>query len=150
MSWSYSTDLTADKDKVRFLAGDTLEDDHLIEDQEITFALTEEGSVDAAAALVLEHLAARYARKADKTVGPLSISYSQIAESYQKRADELRSVQSAGGRSTIYCSPSAGGISVSQKQTEEQDEDRVKPSFHREMFKSPDSSDPRFETRNRP
>ena len=37
MAWTYSTALTADKDKVRFLIQDTDTDDQLLADEEIAY-----------------------------------------------------------------------------------------------------------------
>ena len=78
MSWTYSRDPSvSDRDKVRFLIGDTDVDDQLISDEEIDWLLTEESSVTSASVRACETVAAKFARLADKSVGDLRLSLSQ-------------------------------------------------------------------------
>jgi hypothetical protein len=131
MTWSYDHALTQSKDKVRFHIGDTdpgSRNNWLVQDEEIMFALSQEGTVRDAAALMCEHLAARFAKDADKQVGDLRISLSQRAEAYAKTAGRLRN------RNSIFVTPSAGGIVIAEKQAQEQDDSKVKPFFGRDMM----------------
>ena len=57
MSFYYSGDpASSDKDTVRFLTGQTEEKSSLVSDEEILYALTQEGNVFLASALVLDAL----------------------------------------------------------------------------------------------
>ncbi len=130
MSWSYSGDpSSSDKDAVRFLIGDTDTNNQLLQDEEINYLLTTQGSVYAAAAEAAMSIAAKFARLADQTVGDLRISYSQRAEAYKALADSL------SRRGDLkFVEPYAGGISKSDKESVELDTDRVEPAFERGQF----------------
>lgn len=137
MSWSYSGDPSAsNSDNVRFLIGDTDITDQQLTNEEITAMLTAHGSVYPAAIACLEALVAKYARKVDKSMGDLSISYGRLADNYRSMLTDLRR------RATIEtCTPYAGGISISDKETDEEDSDRVAPTFSVGMHDSEPSND---------
>lgn len=127
MSWSYSGDpSSSDLDAVRFLVQDTDTTDQLVQDEEITWALTQGGGIYSAAALVAGTIAAQFARAADKeTVGKVSVSYTKRAEYYFKLEDDLKKKAATQDLPLPY----AGGISVSDMETVVSNEDRVKPNF---------------------
>lgn len=120
MAWTYSTSLATDKDKVRFEIGDTDTTDQLLSDEEIAAVLTAEGSVYAAASDCAEHLAAKFSRLADRTVGNFSLSASQRAKAFWDLAAKLSK------KGLIYQTPSAGGWKQSDDDTLNADEDRKK------------------------
>lgn len=130
MSWTYSSTLATDLDRVRFLVGDTDTDDKQVQDGEINYIVGLLGSVYGAAAAICEALAAKYARKCDKSVGDLSLSMSQKSTAYRAMAASLRS------QGSVLCTPTAGGISISDKESEESDSDRVTPVFARGQFEN--------------
>ena len=132
MAWSYISPLANDKDKVRFLVGDTNTSDQLVTDEEIEWALTND-TIYSAAATVAESIGSKFARKADKTVDDLSISYSQISKAYMDKAKELRS--KSNRRS--FVSPYLGGISQSEKESSRDDDDLIQPEFRKDMFDNP-------------
>lgn len=129
MAWSYNPTLLATSAlfRVRFLCGDTDTTDQQVQDEEVTFALSKEQNVeDLAAALICEHLATRFSRDASKTIGSLSVTASERAKAYAERAADLRAgAQSGAGVSTVFC----GGLSISGKQTLDDDADAVQPNF---------------------
>lgn len=90
MSWTYdhAAIATSDLNKVRFLVGDTVQAAAQQQDEEITFALTERGTVYGAAAMCCRALAAKYAREADVSDRDLRTSLSQRSTAYRKMADE--------------------------------------------------------------
>lgn len=136
MAWTYSGDPAgSNRDEVRFLCGDTDTNDQLVNDAEIAWAITEEGNNQAAAANICEHLASKFARKVDKTVGPTKLLMSQKSTAFAERANELR-----GRVAVIGATPYAGGISIADKQTYEDDTDRVEPFFGRRQFDHPGTS----------
>lgn len=109
MAWTYDQTLTEAKDQVRLLMGDNDPSDHLMQDEEILFLLTQNSDeVYEAAAEALETLASRYARDVSKSADGLSISSSERWRSFQERAKFLRD-QAARNRGGGL--PYAGGIS---------------------------------------
>lgn len=120
MSWTYSTSLTTDTDKVRFEIGDTDTTDQLLSNEEIGAILATEGSVYAAAADCAEHLAAKFSRLADRTVGNFSLSASQRAKAYWDLAKKL------SAKGLLYQIPTAGGWKQSDDDTLNADDDRKK------------------------
>jgi hypothetical protein len=133
MSWRYSGDpADSSGDMVRFLVGDTNTTDQQITDEEIAWLLTEESTVYLAAAAAARAIGAKYARQVDKAVGDLRLSASQRAAHYRDLAATLtRRAQIAGAV------PFAGGISAASKQTLNDDTDRVRPAFSRDMQSVP-------------
>ena len=136
MAWTYSGDpASSDRDQIRFLIGDTNTNDQLVSDEEIAWALTQ-GSIYNAAAICARSIAAAFSRLADKSVDDLKISYSQKSAQYSKLADNLEDKDSFKSLS-VY----AGGISASDKQSNEEDTDRVSPSFSKGMTDNPSLND---------
>lgn len=127
MAWTYDpTDLSADKDRVRFKIGDTNSADPQLEDEEILYLLDLTGSVDGAVKRAAEALAFKYARQADKWVGDLKILASQKSRAYRELAEGI-----SASASVFFGVPYAGGIRVGDKETVEADTDLVSPSFRR-------------------
>lgn len=126
MSWTYDTALSANKDKVRFYAGDTDSSAAITAtDEEIGGLLTLGGGARAAAALLCDHLAMRYAQRGQQLTDDIgqSVNYGDLAKQFIDRARVLRSQASFGAV------PFAGGISVAQKQATGANTDRVTPAF---------------------
>lgn len=125
MSFSYTLPPASDSDRVRFLIADTEEDGYKVEDEEIVMCLDQTGQDPFfAGAMVCEHLSAKYSSKGRKSVGALTIEYSQMAGDYQSRASALTNLGynrpgTAGG-------PYVGGISKSDKDARSQDLDWVR------------------------
>lgn len=129
MTWTFtSADLSGSREQIRTRIGDTDSADPLLTDEQIAYALSEEGSVKNAAALAAEWIAAYFSRLADKSVGDLRIDYSARAERYLALAASLRS------RSARAALPYFGGISETTKDSREADTDRVKPAFTVDML----------------
>ncbi len=141
MTWSYSGDPTSSpKDEVRFLAGDVLECEPLVQDEEIEYALTRFSAPRLAAALVLRSLASRYARQASVRVGDVQLSGGgQITGAFKKRADELDPAGLTAG--VAFVLPSFGGLSISEKESLDADTDAVQPAFRKGMNDIPGGPD---------
>jgi hypothetical protein len=129
MAWTYVNPTTGDRDKVRFLVGDTNDNDQLVTDEEIEWALETENVYNAAATVALS-IALKFARQADKTVDDLSIKYSQKSKNYMDLARELRT--RANKRS--FARPYLGGTSKAQKDSDAEDTDLVQPFFKKGQF----------------
>ena len=126
MTWTYSGDpASSNKDAVRFLVGDTVETDKLVQDEEIDFALANEGGVTNAAVAICRAVAAKFSRQADKTVGKLSISLSQKAAAYHALADKIEQ------KASRLAIPYAGGLVVSERESLLTDTSAVQPIFRR-------------------
>ena len=131
MAWNYNITelLTKPVFQARFLIGDTNENDHQLEDEEIEFALTVRASIWGAAATCCESISANLSRKADTTTGELRTLYSSLSRAYHARAGAYEQKSSEMGGAL----PFAGGISVAQKILAETDPDRVQPAFNRNL-----------------
>lgn len=138
MTWTYSGDPSStDRDEVRFLIQDTDTTDQQVSDEEIAYAVSNEPSNISAAIRICRVLSAKYARKPDKKVGDLSISWSQLSKRYSELAQELEDSDMV----SMVPVPYAGGISKSDKNSVELDTDRVDPSFTRGMHDNPSNID---------
>lgn len=127
MTWTYGSDPAAnDRDAVRFLLGDTDTLDQQVNDAEVSWALTQAAGQRGAAAILAEALAAKYARLTSQGIGDASINYAQRQQHYSALATRLRADEALRG-----AVPYLGGMSVSDKETSENDEDRVRPAFRR-------------------
>lgn len=134
MTYSYlsSEPGSSERSWVRLKLADNTSGNVELQDEEIELLLAAEGSKERAAIAGARAIGARYARKADKKVGRLSISHATVAKHYFDLAAELeRNMRNRpGGASGLY----AGGIEASDKETEEADTDRVAPAFSRGQF----------------
>ncbi len=81
-----------------------------------------------------ESIAAEFAiTAADSKMGQLSFTYSKRAEWYEKLAAKLKAEASM----SVGVSPWFGGRSKTDKEAQEEDDDRVEPSFARNQFSTP-------------
>jgi hypothetical protein len=128
MTWSYnaSTLATTPKDQVRLLIGDVVSTDEQLQDEEITFLLTQRSSIYGTAAECCRSLASKFARSVDQTAGDTKLAYSQLSKAYTAKATAFENKAALSGSGMPY----AGGISVADKQNQEQDTDRVQPQFN--------------------
>lgn len=117
--------------KVRFLVGDTNPDDFDLTDDEILFMLAEEGSTDtyAAAAFAARRLASQAARLVDRTVGSLSISYSQRVAHFTALAQRLDEEALDRSPRHLPVNVFAGGMSKADIATRNADTDRTPDTF---------------------
>jgi len=110
MAWTYGGDPSANnRDKVRFLIGDTDTTNQLLQAAEITFLFNEWNSnAYVAAAHACDALAAKFAAKSDysRSVGELSLStqFGQQADRYRSLGAQLlaQAAQNAPPSPTFY------------------------------------------------
>jgi hypothetical protein len=133
MTWTYTGD-PADslKDEVRFLMGDILDTDPLVQDEEISWAISQQSTTRLAAALILRHLANKFSRLATERIGDISTNCSDLAKAFTDRVKDLDPFDQTLGDSMLVL-PSFGGRSISEKETLEDDTDAVQPSFKKGM-----------------
>ncbi len=117
----------SDRDAVRFVLGDTDKERRLLDDREVEYAIAEKGSVSSAAVFLAQALANRFAGLADIKVGPISKSYSKVADMYRKIVDDLK--ESA----CLEVEAAFPAISIDKKCALYEDDDYMAPSFYRGM-----------------
>ncbi len=129
--WTYSGDPSlSNRDAVRFYISDTDASNPLMNDGEVDYLLTKFPDPLAAAAQAARSLAGKFAKQVTrKTVGDLSLSWSDMAKNYYALADELQ-IRSDISGSTLY----AGGTSKSDMAAVAANSDRVPQPFTRGQF----------------
>jgi hypothetical protein len=113
--------------QVRYLVGDTKENDQQVKDEEIQFALQQRPSVYGAAAIVCRALSAQKSRLVDTVnTADLRTTLSQQAGAYARQAIyyEQRDAKFGG------VIPVAGGLTRSDKIRMESNPDRLPPAFN--------------------
>lgn len=147
MSWSYdptnldTTTSAGRLNSVRLLVGDTNTDDQQVQNEEITFSLSETGeNIYSAAAWVARTIASQYSRRVNTQLdGALSADYSDLAEQYYKLAEDL---EYRGKTNGAVLGVAAGGLTISDIQAARANTNRVEGSFRRDRFRNP----PGYET----
>lgn len=154
MAWSYDptkfNDATVSGDYppatlgqlnyVRFLIRDTNTVRQLLQDDEIYFILTQEANVFMAAAVCCDSLVANAGSIKQKKIGDFEITYDPMF--YQRLGNELRS------RGATHQVPYAGGISIADKQAQQDNSDWVPPAFARGMDDNPQAPAPQTPSTN--
>jgi orotate phosphoribosyltransferase-like protein len=144
MAWSYDpTDLDTTTasgrlNTVRLLVGDTETLDQQVQNEEITFGLSENGNnVYYAGAWVARAISSKYSRKVTTQLdGALSADYSDLAKQYKAVADDL---EYQGKTSGAVIGVLAGGITKSGIEAVRANTNRIEGSFRRDRFKNPPS-----------
>lgn len=111
---------TSNRDLVRILIHDTT---GKLSDETIDYFLSSEPSVWYAAAMCCDAIAGQQAGVSGMTVGDLSITYGGTQSNYASLAKQLRM---RGSRAAV---PFAGGIKITDKDTELADTDRAEHAF---------------------
>lgn len=110
-------------DAVRFLVGDTNSQRPLLDDREVAFAISQHPNQNIAAATLAEHLFGRFASQADISVGPVSKSFSKVAELFNTKAQQLRA---EACKSAV---PSFPATKRATKEVLDLDETLTRPNF---------------------
>ena len=144
MAWSYDpTDLNTTTasgrlNTVRLLVGDTDTTDQQVQNEEVTFSLSENGNnVYYSGAWIARAIASKYSRKVNTELsGALKADYSDLVTHYNSLADNLEYQGKTSGASVGVL---AGGITKSKVEAVRQDTNRIEGSFRRDRFKNPPS-----------
>ena len=144
MAWSYDpTDLdnttaSGRLNIVRLLVGDTDTVDQQVQNEEITFGLSENGNnIYLSASWVARAISSKYSRQVTTSLdGALSADYSDLAKQYQTLADQLEYQGKTNGASVGIL---AGGITKTQVEGVRANTNRIEGSFRRDRFKNPPS-----------
>jgi hypothetical protein len=135
MTFTYTGNpLTSTIDEVRAELGDTMNNQHEMEDEEILYAYTKEGSAVRAAARCCEMLAARYAKREGFRGGTIQTEKTTISGKYKQMAKLLRARGISAGSFIV---PST---SIAAKQDNELNTDAPKPSIKRGFASNPEIS----------
>lgn len=139
MAFTYGEDpANSNRDAVRFLLRDTEESTAAFNDAEIEWLLLQKPNVYRAAALGARTKAAEANDDvASKTVGSLTLTYSERATKWLDLAESLESQADKGIGSSF--APYSGGISKTDKELIASDEDMTEPDFYRGMMDNPGS-----------
>jgi hypothetical protein len=116
MAFTYDSPAASEKDAVRFLLGDTTDDGHLLEDEEIDWLISKwkpvHGTTEYVAATAAETIAAKFAREANYSADGVSISLAQLGQQFRELAAQLREQHKSllvGG------TPDVGGITPGEQ-----------------------------------
>ena len=112
---------------IRWYINDTASSDVKFQDAEINYAYAQEKSVLGASAILCEQLAAKYAGEANRSLGPMSVSLSNLSQQYEKKAAEYRK------RSIAFAPPYASNISETDEENWEDDTDVKQAIFKKDM-----------------
>jgi len=140
MSWTYDDSVldtdTEDgrKNVVRFLVGDTNENDQQVSDEEVSFSLSETNNVYSAASYISKTIAALYARRVTQEVDrTLRVRYSDIQEHYYRLSKEL---EDSARKYSPQWGVSFGGTNTQTMKTVRSNP--IRPdSFHSDQFDNP-------------
>lgn len=118
------------EDAVRFELGDTQEDNYLISDAEIEYALdAESDNVLLAAARLAEGLAARFARRENVRYSGFTTEHGSLQAHFNKLAKDLRQRVATSSDFIII-----NMLSVTQHKANRDDNSIVQPAFRRGLF----------------
>lgn len=122
---------------VRFLVGDTDSTNYAITNDNVAFTLAQAGNdVYSAAAICARALAAKYSVEVDTKFESVSSSYSQLSENYYKLAVRLEAQAKKFGSKGLGI-PAAGGLTYSDIDANDLNNDRVQPKFKQDQFANP-------------
>ena len=142
MAWTYdATDLNTTTSSgrlnvVRLLVGDTDTNDQQVQDEEITFALTQTNNNSYyAAGWIARAISGKYSRQVTVELdNQLMAQYSDLATQYSLLADRL---EYQGKRTAGALGMIGGGISKTDVEAVRSNTDRVEPAFRRDQFDNP-------------
>ena len=136
MAWNFDVSLSTDKDKVRFLIGDTNTRRQLAQDETIEAILAMEANIYMAAAEIAEYVARGLTAGGvleDRKVGETRIRY-------RRTADLLALAGRLRIRGSAHMKPSAGGIYTADRSSYDQNIALDKPEIATGMTDNPRAS----------
>jgi hypothetical protein len=136
MAFSYNKDpKNCPNDKIRFLIGDTIEDKHLVEDEEIVYALDKcDNAIYSACALLCTAIATKFAREGEVRTSNFTTSKTSVYKNYMALAKMFGSKIASPAHLIM---PS---MSVSDKDINDSDTDKVQPAFKKNLMDNPETS----------
>lgn len=136
MTWTYSTALTLDRDKVRIRVGDTNTNDQLLSDEEIAALLTAFSS-DITLTVIgcIRIIIAKLARDYDRSNLGMSAQRSQKVQHYKDLLAEYMGSgpEGLGTKAEMF----VGGLSKADEESFDDDSDYKGPDLRRGMDDKP-------------
>lgn len=132
--------------QIRALVNDYLPN-NIFDDSHYDTLLSIDNTVYGAATLAAQALAAHYSLKVDTTVGPVSIKNSQKYDHYNTLATKYEKLANSGAnkdkafKAAGAGAPALTGVSNSEIEDNQNDDDRYKPAFYRGVTDNPTGSD---------
>ena len=137
MAATYTDPSDSANDAVRFLVGDTDVTNAALQDEEIAFTLSQAGNDNyLAAAICARSLAAKYASYVDTKFEDVSSDYSNLRDNYFALATRLEAQSKKYGSRGLGL-PNAGGLTYSDIEANDLNDDRVQPKFKQDQFANP-------------
>lgn len=141
MAWSYDetslgTATAAERlNSVRYLVGDTDTNNQIVQNEEITFALSQTGDdIYKAGSYVAKAISAKYSSWVDTELdGALRVEYSQLRDAYNSLAADIEVIgkKYKGSSLGIFF----GGVSQAVIDGIRDNDDRVTPAFRMDRFR---------------
>ncbi len=134
MAWSYNPEELSTNEvyQIRLECGDTDPSNQQLQDEEITWAISQERNSWAASARCCEMIYRVILRKADVRLGRnMQVIYTKMAQQYLDMAKALR----CKAMGTVI--PYVGGMNIADKQAIADNDSLVAPAWTREMQQNP-------------
>lgn len=135
MTWTYDAadlsedDATGRRTIIRLVIGDTDTTDQQLQDEEIDYFLdTNDDALPATSKQCVLALIAKYSREVDTWMGHTRVERSQRVRNYKALLEKLEN-----DISRLVASMRAGGLTLSEKDSDRSDSDAVQPFFRRDM-----------------
>jgi len=138
MAFTYTDDpANVPSDAVRMLVGDTVEADEKLSDASVAFFLAQtDDDVYLAATLAARAIGAFFATEVNTKFESVSSDYGQLSENYYKLATRLEAQAKKFGTKGLGI-PAAGGLTYSDIDANDLNDDRVQPKFKQDQFANP-------------
>jgi hypothetical protein len=137
MTATYTDPSNSASDAVRFLVGDTDVANAQLQDEEIAFALSEAGNDNyLAAALCARAIGSKYATSLDERFENVWSNGSKVSDNYYALATRLEAQSKKYGSRGLGL-PAAGGLTYSDIETNDLNDDRVQSKFKQDQFANP-------------
>jgi hypothetical protein len=130
MTFTYTNSPQSNQiDEIRLLAGDTVQTDISLTDEQIAYFIVVNGSGLLGAIAAAGALAAACSRLADELTGGVEIKWSQRARSYLKISDDLKASLN-GTDGSILGTPYVGGTDINVVANNVANPNRVPQNFN--------------------
>ena len=129
MAFTWTGDPSASViEQIRWEINDIDSTNAKFQDSEIQYAYDQEHSIFNASARLCEQLQVKYSDAASRTMGPLKVDMSNMANLFAEKAKALRR------RATAWAQPYVGGQSEAKEDVFEADSDLKQPIFEKGMM----------------
>lgn len=135
----FDASLTNDRDKIRFLVGDTDDTDEMLEDETYDGILSTASNLGMAASVAARAIAAKFARETDYRASRVGESRSQLYRHYLSLASQLARTPDPFARTRALPRILVGGASAADDAVLDADGDLTPAQFDVGMFDHPEA-----------